>query len=217
MGKVIFEDEEMEETTDSSDLSYDCRELWMSTQDDTAPMADRNEAAAQLISKAEGGDSSAQYLVGRLYQDGPVLIPDSVETQYWFAQSARQGHVPAQYELGKLLLSNDPEVQDQALGIQWLEHLTQSAVQGNEYAQFFLDRWDSLKSPSIMLSVTRLSLMESRSTESGWRSSEKRGSPWGTNRTTMRSRPQAGRCRWGNRQLHHRLQRELATPNMISF
>ena len=156
MGKVIFEDEEMEETTDSSDLSYDCRELWMSTQDDTAPMADRNEAAAQLISKAEGGDSSAQYLVGRLYQDGPVLIPDSVETQYWFAQSARQGHVPAQYELGKLLLSNDPEVQDQALGIQWLEHLTQSAVQGNEYAQFFLDRRDSLKPPTVMLSVTRL-------------------------------------------------------------
>ena len=206
MGKVTFEDEEMEETTDSSDLSYDCRELWIVTQDDTAPMADRDEAAAQLISKAEGGDSSAQYLVGRLYQDGPVLIPDGVEARYWFAQSARQGHVPAQYELGKLLLSDDPEVQDQSLGIQWLEHLTQSAVQGNEYAQFFLNRWDSLKSPSIMLSVTRLSLMESRSTESGWRSSEKRGSPRGTNRTTMRSRPQAGQCRWDSRRLRYRLQ-----------
>jgi TPR repeat protein len=111
----------MEETTDFSDLSYDCRELWMVTQDNTAPMGDRDEAAAQLISKAEGGDSSVQYLVGRLYQDGPVLIPDSVEAQYWFDQSARQGHVPAQYALGKLYLSDDTEVCDPVLGVQWLE------------------------------------------------------------------------------------------------
>ena len=33
---------------------------------------------------------------------------------------------------------------------------TQSASQSNEHAQFFLDRWGSLKSPSAMLSVTRL-------------------------------------------------------------
>ena len=91
MDNITFEDEEMEETTDSSNLSYDCWELWMVTQDDTAPMVDRDEAAAQLISKAEGGDPSAQYLVGKLYQDGPVLIPDGVEARYWFDQSARQG------------------------------------------------------------------------------------------------------------------------------
>ena len=221
MGKVTFEDEEMEETTDSSNLSYDCWELWMVTQDDTAPMVDRDETTAQLISKAEGGDSSAQYLVGKLYQDGPVLIPDGVEARYWFDQSARQGHVSAQYGLGKLLLSDDPEVRDTELAIQWLEYAThhgsdlaayrlgkeylngeiverdsakaqeyltqsaktgnqfaqyalgklyldrqnqtqahywfsQSAAQGNEYAQFFLDRWNSLKPPSVMLSVTRL-------------------------------------------------------------
>ena len=40
MGKVTFEDEEMEETADLSNLSFDSRELWMVTQDDTAPMAD---------------------------------------------------------------------------------------------------------------------------------------------------------------------------------
>ena len=38
MGKVTFEDEEMEEPTEFSDLLHDCRELWMVTQDDTAPM-----------------------------------------------------------------------------------------------------------------------------------------------------------------------------------
>ena len=121
MGKVSFEDEEMEEPAEFSDLSYDCWELWMVTQDATAPMADRDEAAAQLISKAESGDRCAQYLAGRLYQDGPVLIPDSVEARYWFDQSARQGYVPAQYALGQLYLTNDAEVHDAEMGIQWLE------------------------------------------------------------------------------------------------
>ena len=43
MGKVTFEDEAMEEPTEFSDLSYDCQELWMVTQDDTAPMGDRED------------------------------------------------------------------------------------------------------------------------------------------------------------------------------
>ncbi|USF26310.1 hypothetical protein N510_001238 [Firmicutes bacterium ASF500] len=221
MGKVAFEDEEMEKQELTSDLSHDCWELWMVTQDDTALMGDRDEAAAQLLGMAKKGNSDAQYLVGRLYRDGPVLIPDSVESQYWFDQSARQGHVPAQYALGKLYLTDDAEVHDAELGIQWLEYaahhgsdcaayrlgkeylkgeiverdsakaqeyltqsaktgnqfaqyalgklyldrqnqtqahywFSQSAAQGNEYAQFFLDRWNSLKPPSVMLSVTRL-------------------------------------------------------------
>ena len=120
MGKVTFEDEKMEEPTDFSDLSYDCWALWMVTQDDTAPMADRDEAAAQLIDKAKNGGRYAQYLIGKLYQDGPVLIPDSVEAWYWFDQSARQGVVAAQYELGVLLLSDDPEIHNPELGVQWL-------------------------------------------------------------------------------------------------
>jgi hypothetical protein len=221
MGKITFEDEVMEETADFSDLSYDCWELWIVTQDDTAPIADRDEAAAQLIDKAKNGDCHAQYLIGRLYQDGPVLILDDVEAWYWFDQAARQGYTPAQYALGKLYLSDDAEVCDPVLGVQWLEYaarngsnfaayhlgkeylkgeivkrditkaakyltqsaeagnqyaqyalgklyldkqdreqahywFTQSAAQGNEYAQFFLDRWDSLKPPSVMLSVSRL-------------------------------------------------------------
>mgnify|MGYP002511642363 FL=1 len=258
MGKVTFEDEEMEEAADSSDLSYDCQELWMVTQDDTAPMADRDEAAAQLIRKAESGDPDARYLVGRLYRDGPVLIPNSVKAQYWFDQLPRQGHVPAQYALGKLYLTDDAEVHDTELGIQWLEYaahhgsdcaayqlgkeylrgrvvegdpakatesltqtaetgnqfaqytlgklyldrrdegqayywFSQAAAQGNEYAWFFLDRWDTLKPSSVMLSITRLlitwavffrtryhrspSPAEFKSIRNGWHSSEKRRLP----------------------------------------
>ena len=43
--------------------------------------------------------------------------------------------------------------QDRETAIYWF---TQSADQGNEYAQFFLDRWNTMGPPSVMLSVTRL-------------------------------------------------------------
>ena len=163
MGKVTFEDEEMEEATDSSDLSYDCWELWMVTQDNTAPIADRDEAAAQLISKAESGDPSAQYLVGKLYQDGPVLIPDGVEARYWFDQSARQGYTPAQYALGKLYLSDDTEVCDTVLGVQWLEY---AAHHGSDCAVYRLGK-EYLKGEIVERDITKAVEYLTQSAETG--------------------------------------------------
>ena len=163
MGNVTFEDEEMEETTDFSDLPYDCWELWMVTQDDTAPMSDRDEAAAQLISKSKGGDPSAQYLAGKLYQDGPVLIPDSVEARYWFDLSARQGYVPAQYELWKLLLSDDPEVRDTELAIQWLEY---AARHGSDNAAYRLGT-EHLKGKIMERDITKAVEYLTQSAEAG--------------------------------------------------
>ena len=138
LGAVTFEDENAEQSApDLSALPSDCWELWLVTQDDTASMGDRDEAAAQLIVMANDGNPDAQHLVGKLYQDGPVLIPDSMEARYWLGLSAQQGHVAAQYELGKLLLSDDPEVHDPALGIQWLEC---AASNGNDYAAYRLGK-----------------------------------------------------------------------------
>ena len=137
MGTVIFEDADMDEPTEFSGLPYNCWELWMVTQDDTAPMEDRDEAAAQIIGKAQSGNPFAQYLIGRLYRDGPVLIPDSVEAAAWFDWAARQGVVAAQYELGMLLLSDDPEVHDAELGVQWLEYATRN---GSDCAAYRLGK-----------------------------------------------------------------------------
>ena len=163
MGKVTFEDEEKAETTDFSDLSYDCRELWMVTQDDTAPMVDRDEAAAQLIDKSKKGDRYAQYLIGRLYQDGPVLIPDGVEARYWFDQAARQGHVSAQYGLGKLLLSDDPEVRDTELAIQWLEYATHH---GSDLAAYRLGK-EYFKGEIVKRDITKAAKYLTQSAEAG--------------------------------------------------
>ena len=136
LNRITFEDETSEPSTiDFSSLSSDYWDLWVVTQDDTAPMRDRDEATARLIEKAEGGNLYAQYLTGKLYLDGPVLIPDWLTAGYWFEQAARQGYAAAQYELGKLLLTNDPEVRDPALGIQWLKDAAHS---GNGHAAYRL-------------------------------------------------------------------------------
>ena len=142
LGRMTFEDTDTEataeqEVTEISSLPYDIWKLWMIAQDDTAPMAERDDAAVQLIEEAKGGDLHAQYFIGKLYQDGPVLVPDSVEALYWFEQAARQGHPAAPYELGKLLLSHDSEVHDSKFGLQWLEY---AAHNKNDYAAYRLGK-----------------------------------------------------------------------------
>ena len=122
LGQFTFEDAGMDEPVELCGLPSNCVELWMVAQDDTAVMEERDEAAAQIINKAQNGNPFAQYLAGKLYMDGPVLIPDSVEAVTWFDRAARQGVVAAQYELGVLLLSDDPEIHDPELGVQWLEY-----------------------------------------------------------------------------------------------
>ena len=65
------------------------------------------------------------------------MAPDWLTAGYWFDQAARQGYSAAQYELGKLLLTNDPEVRDPVSGIQWLED---AARNGNSYAAYRLGK-----------------------------------------------------------------------------
>ena len=86
-------------------------------QDDTLPLADRDGAAEELERLAERGDAHAQFLMGQLYRDGPLLIPDSQRAKDWFTQAAEHGLPEAHYALGKLLLSDDPEVRDPDVGI----------------------------------------------------------------------------------------------------
>ena len=55
--------------------------------------------------------------------------------------------------LGKLYLTGQGVTHDQTQAIDWF---SRSAAQGNQYAQFFLERLDDFKPPSVILSVTRL-------------------------------------------------------------
>ena len=55
--------------------------------------------------------------------------------------------------LGKLYLTGQGLPQDQAQAIAWFGR---SAAQGNQYAQFFLEQRNNLRTPSVMLAVTHL-------------------------------------------------------------
>ena len=228
LGVVSFEDEGIDSEDEPEEFDWPSESFWEQYQiitDEDIPMAERDAAIRQTELLAKGGDADTQYTMGRLYRDGPLLIPDWVNAAYWFEKAARQGNDAAQYALGKLLLSNDAEVCNPEAGLQWLETAAQNgnsyaayrlgkeylrgkvvdknsekatqffqliagdgnmyaqymlaklylagdgvaadkdaalywmqaaADQGHIYAQKFIDCWDSLKLPSVMVSVTRL-------------------------------------------------------------
>ena len=134
---LTFEDRDMEQRDESDDVLQDsetCGRIWSVICDDSFPLDLRDERVEQLRTQAEGGDPYAQFLLGRLYRDGPLVTPDWVEARHWFEQAA-QSLPDAQYALGKLLLTDDVEIHDKEQGICWL---TQAAEGGNEYAAYRL-------------------------------------------------------------------------------
>ena len=228
LGEPTFEDGELserDEELDESEISFACEELRWLLLDGRLPLEARDQAAERLQWLAGQGDAHAQFVMGQLCRDGPLLVPNSQKAKRWFTLAAEQGMPEAQYALGKLLLLEDTEVHAPDEGLRWLrraaqegyiyaayplgkEYLTgehtpkstetavgcfrssaeqgnpfaqymlgklylegkavprdqeqamqwfwRSAAQGNRYAQFFLERQNDLRSPEVMLSVTRL-------------------------------------------------------------
>ena len=138
-GRMSFEDAasaQEDEATDDRNMSYDCWELRKIIADENMPLEERDRAAAELEQIARQGDPHAQYLMGLLYRDGGLLVPDAVQAKHWLALSAQK--LPdAQYALGKLCLSDDPNIHDPAKGLYWLQ---QAADNGHEYAAYRLGK-----------------------------------------------------------------------------
>lgn len=150
LGKITFEDETLDlrqgdEVDNGKDVSWDFRTLRMDVQDEYSSLAERDDAVESMRELAENGDIHAQYFMGELYRDGPLLPPDWVMARYWFDKAAKQGYVAAQYALGKLYLSDDASVHDPELGIQWLEY---AAYNRNHDASYRLGK-EYLKGESV--------------------------------------------------------------------
>lgn len=107
------------------------------------------EAVDWYEKAAAQGNQYANYRLGKLYLQGEDVPKDTARAISYLTRSAKGRNQYAQYVLGKLYLDR----QDHEQAYYWF---SQAAAQGNEYAQFFLDRWDCLKPPTVMLSVTRL-------------------------------------------------------------
>ena len=138
--KLFFEDKGVEHESEPEEFrnaSYDYWDLRDVIRDDTLTLEERSDAVSELKALAGSGDKHAQYLMGKLWRDGPLLTPNSTNARYWFQQAAEQGHSYAQYALGKLLLSDDVEVRDPEQGMRWLKTAAQS---GNSYAAYRLGK-----------------------------------------------------------------------------
>ena len=138
LGEITFEEKglnQQDELEEYRNASYDYWALRDIIRDERLTMEERSDAVSEMDKLAERGDRYAQYLMGKLWRDGPLLIPDSVNARYWFEQAAEQGHLAAQYSLAKLYLSDDVEVRNIRLGLNWLYT---AAVNGSSYAMYRL-------------------------------------------------------------------------------
>lgn len=138
--EITFEDAGAEQDAEHNatyGIPYPVSAWYGVATDETTPLEERDEAARQLETLADDGDRYAQYLTGILYRDGGLLIPDTEKAQDYLGLAARQDHAAAQYTLGKLLLSDDPELQNPTQGFYWLER---AAGSGNDYAAYQLGK-----------------------------------------------------------------------------
>ena len=140
LGQITFEDQDMgqrdepEQFRNASDAYWTLQEI---IRNEELTLEERSGAVLELEKLAKGGDRYSQYLLGKLWRDGPLLIPDGVNARYWFEQAARQGHLAAQYALAKLYLSDDLEVRDTVRGMDWLRT---AAEGGNRWAMYRLGK-----------------------------------------------------------------------------
>lgn len=93
-------------------------------------------AIGWLTQSAENDNESAQYALGKLFQED-MRIKNIQAALHWLTKAAVQDHQYAQYRLGKLLLSNEKVPPDPQASIQWF---IRSADQGNVYASFQLGK-----------------------------------------------------------------------------
>ena len=138
LDEVTFEEKDLgqhDEPEEFRNASYDYWTLRDIIRDESLTMEERSDAVSEMNKLAESGDMHAQYLMGKLWRDGPLPIPDSVNARYRFEQAAEQGHLVAQYSLAKLYLSDDVEVRDIRRGMNWLYT---AAVNGSSYAMYRL-------------------------------------------------------------------------------
>ena len=152
-GRMSFEDAALaqeDEPVDDRSMSYDCWELRKIIADENIPLEERDHAAAELEQIACQGDPHAQYLLGLLFRDGGLLVPDAEQAKHWLDGSAQE--LPdAQYALGKLYLSDNPDIHNSAKGLFWLQRAADS---GHEYAAYRLGK-EYLTGENISKDTTR--------------------------------------------------------------
>jgi hypothetical protein len=96
---------------------------------------DDAEAVRLFGLAAAHGDTSAQYNLGLMFENGEGVAQDYAEAIRWYRFAAAQGHVHAQFNLGYMFELGRGVAQDDAEAVR-LYRL--AAEQGHAYAQVYL-------------------------------------------------------------------------------
>lgn len=140
VGEITFEDDGLSAADEPESTRYNA-EFYCQYRDKIydadLPLDERDYAAEQMERAAQAGNPYAQHLLGKLYREGTVVIPDAEQARDWFQRSAEQGLNVARYALGKLLLTDDPLVRNIPTGLYWLELAQQN---GSSYAGYRLGK-----------------------------------------------------------------------------
>ncbi|MFR5900117.1 MAG: MobP3 family relaxase [Neglectibacter timonensis] len=79
LGQITFEDQDMgqrDEPEQFQNASYAYWTLQEVIRNEELTLEERSGAVSELEKMAKGGDRYSQYLLGKLWRDGPLLIPD---------------------------------------------------------------------------------------------------------------------------------------------
>lgn len=85
LGEISFEDRELtnqDEPEASKNMSFDYWTLWDIIRNENLPLEERDEAVAGMEGLAREGDAYAQYLMVKLWRDGPLLSADTEYCEY---------------------------------------------------------------------------------------------------------------------------------------
>lgn len=140
LGAITFEDEALGPMDEPESTRYNAVfycQYRDKIYDAGLPLDEQDYAVEQMECAAKAGNPYAQHLMGKLYRDGTVVIPDAEQARDWFQRSAERGLNVARYALGKLLLTDDPLVRNIPAGLNWLEQARQN---GSSYAGYRLGK-----------------------------------------------------------------------------
>lgn len=111
-------------------------------------------AAIQYLTlAAKQKNEFAAYRLGNLYLAGEELPKNTELALHYLKMAADTGNQYAQYTLGKVYLIGKDVQQDKELAY---DYFLKSAEQGNIYAAYFLEHWNDMPHPDLLLMATRL-------------------------------------------------------------
>ena len=132
---------------------------------------------------SEQKNDSAAYRLGKLYLAGEDLQKNTELALQYLNESASAGNQYAQYVLGKLYLVGKEVEQDKEKAY---AYFTLAAEQGNVYAAYFLEHWNDMPHPDLLLMATRLMHNLERVMEDNVTSRRRGGSRQGIDRKLAR-------------------------------